>query len=153
MGFKWFSIFQCHYYASKNTCSTLVNIRNVYKTTSGLIKFRIHMSPDILVPSLFLVYPVLFSRFRYRFRYLQDTDIFCWINKPTGDVFFHFEQLHIGADDNQFWVRQQQNPISYFPAPIAFQTLQTCLWSYIQTWKRLLETVPTVLRRKNMSQN
>ena len=39
--------------------------------------------------------------------------------------------------DNQFWVRQKQNPISYFPAPIAFQTLQTCLWSYIQTWKRL----------------
>ena len=65
--------------------------------------------------------------------YIQATDIFCWVNKPTGDVFFHFEQLHIGADDNQFWVFQEQNPISYFPAPIAFQTLQTCLWSYIQT--------------------
>ena len=46
---------------------------------------------------------------------------------------------------NQFWIfRLKQNPISYFSPSIALQTLQTCLWPYIQTWKRLYQKAPKI---------
>ena len=68
------------------------------------------------------------------------TEFFCWVmgGSQWWRIFsFVSSSSILVTTDNQFWVRQKQNPISYFPAPIAFQTLQTCLWSYIQTWKRL----------------
>ena len=56
--------------------------------------------------------------------------------------------FHIGkrvSPDNQFWkIRLKQNPISYFSPSIALQTLQTCLWPYIQTWKRLYQKAPKI---------
>ena len=63
-------------------------------------------------------------------------EYFCWVRKLCGMFSFISSVSILVTSDNQFCGRQKKIP--YFPASIAFQTLQTCLWSYIQTWKRLL---------------
>ena len=63
----------------------------------------------------------------------QQTDCICFLPIPASI-------LVTVSPDNQFWkFRLKQNPISYFSPSIALQTLQTCLWPYIQTWKRLCQ--------------
>ena len=74
--------------------------------------------------------------FCYNWNISFKLEYFCWVRKLCGMFSFISSVSILVTSDNQFCGRQKKIP--YFPASIAFQTLQTCLWSYIQTWKRLL---------------